>query len=80
MQEGESADRPIRAFLGKGTIALLMSSSIVVAVYVAFPVFPSNRSHSMRATRPRRPGWDIGGSGQAGEAGLAEGIALSVGK
>jgi hypothetical protein len=41
-----------------------------VAVYVAFPVSPSNRSHSKRATRPRRPGWDIGGSGQAGEAGL----------
>jgi hypothetical protein len=34
----------------------------------------------MRATRPRRPGWDIGGSGQAAEAGLAEGIALSVGR
>ena len=51
-----------------------------VAVYVAFPVSPSNRSHSMRATRPRRPGWDIGGSGQAGQAGLAEGIVLSVGK
>jgi hypothetical protein len=34
----------------------------------------------MRATRPRRPGWDIGGSGQAGEAGLAEGIVPSVGK
>ena len=51
-----------------------------VAVYVAFLVSPSNRSHSMRATRPRRPGWDIGGSGQAAEAGLAEGIVLSVGK
>jgi hypothetical protein len=63
---------PLRVRTGSRPLARSLRSLIVgdVAVYVAFPVSPSNRSHSMRATRPRRPGWDIGGSGQAGEAGL----------